>query len=279
VKLIKKQKIVCYTIIIIGIIGMAFFELGQGMITSEFFEENGEWLCKTFSRLLGGIVCCAVMLLLVGSHLMFKYREGALKRLLVVLPCFAVAINNFPFLSVVMKEITFSANAIDVILYAIFCFSVGFFEEAAFRGCVFSLILDHKKPDRWSVLKASVISSAVFGIVHIVNLFAGASLGSVILQIGYSFLIGALCSVVLVKTSNIWCCVILHAVYNFAGGVLSEFGSGRIWTAPTVVLTVVVAVLVTVYTVVLWYNIKKEEIEYISNGAKLTYKGDAYANV
>ncbi len=266
-KLTKTQKTVCYAIIIIGIIGMALFELGQG-ITSDLFKERGEWLCKTFSRLLGGIVCCALVILLVGSHLMFKYRKGALKRFLVVLPCFAVAINNFPFLSVVMKEISLSAKAIDIILYAVFCFSVGLFEEAAFRGCVFSVILDRKKLDRWSVLKASVISSAVFGIVHIVNLFAGASIGSVILQIGYSFLIGALCSVVLVKTSNIWYCVILHAVYNFAGGVCPEFGDGKIWTAPTVVLTVVVAVLVTVYTVTLWYNIKKEEIEYISDGAK-----------
>ena len=264
----EQKKAICYTVIIIGIIGMAFFELGQSMIVSKISKDYGELICKTLSRLLGGIVCCALMTLLLGPHLLFKYRKGALKRLLMVLPCFAVAINNFPFLSVIMGEITFSTNISDIILYAIFCFSVGFFEEAAFRGCVFSVILDRKNADRWSVLKASIISSAVFGIVHIVNLFAGASIGYVILQIGYSFLIGALCSVVLVKTANLLYCVILHAVYNFAGGVSSELGSGTIWTAPTVILTVIVAVAVTVYTVVLWYNVKKEEIEYISNGDK-----------
>jgi len=245
---------------------MAFFEIGKGILSSEISAEHGEWISKTFSRLCGGIVCCALIVLLLGTHLLFKYRKGTLKRLLVVLPCFAVAINNFPFLSVVMGEITFSAKATDVILYAIFCFSVGFFEETAFRGCVFSVILDRKKADRWSGLKASVLSSAVFGIIHIVNLFAGAGVGYVILQIGYSFLIGALCSVVLVKTANIWYCVILHAVYNFAGGVAPEFGNGKIWTAPTVILTVIVAILVTVYTEALWYNIKQEEVRYISNG-------------
>lgn len=265
-KLSKTQKTICHTIIVIGIICMAFFELGKGIIASEVSAQYGEWISKTFSRLCGGIVCCALMILLLGKHLLFKYRKGALKRLLVVLPCFAVAVNNFPFLSVAMKDIVFSANAVDVILYALFCFSVGFFEEAAFRGCVFSVILDKRNTDRWSVLKASVVSSAVFGIVHIVNLFAGASIGSVILQIGYSFLIGALCSVVLVKTANIWYCVILHAVYNFSGGVAPEFANGNIWTTPTVVLTVIVAIIVTVYTIALWYNIKHEEVRYISNG-------------
>lgn len=268
VKLTKTQKIICYTVIIVGIIGMAFFELGKGIIASKISTEHGEWISKTFSRLCGGIVCCALIVLLLGTHLLFKYRKGALKRLLIVLPCFAVAVNNFPFLSVTMGELTFSTEAANVILYAIFCFSVGFFEEAAFRGCVFSVILDRKNANRWSVLKASVFSSAVFGIVHIVNLFAGAGIGSVVLQIGYSFLIGALCSVVLVKTANIWYCVLLHAIYNFAGGVAPEFANGKIWTAPTVILTVIVAVLVTIYTVALWYNLKKEEIEYISNGVK-----------
>lgn len=265
-KLTKIQKAICYTVIVVGVVGMAFFELGFGARLLRL-NDRDVWTSKTISRLLGGIICCALMILLSVSHLLFKYRKGAIKRLLVVLPCFAVAINNFPFLSVAMGEITFSANLRDIIMYALFCLSVGFFEEAAFRGCVFSVMLDKKDADRWSVLKASVISSAVFGIVHIVNLFAGASIGSVILQIGYSFLIGALCSVVLVKTANIWYCVILHAVYNFAGGVSSELGSGQIWTAPTVILTVTVALIVTVYTVVLWYNISKEEIKYISKGS------------
>ena len=72
----------------------------------------------------------------------------------------------------------------------------------------------------------------------------------------------------LVKTANIWYCVILHSVYNFAGGVAPEFASGKIWTTPTVILTIIVAVIVTVYTVALWYNVKKEEVEYISSGVK-----------
>ena len=261
-RLTKTKKIICYFVAFIGIIGMLVLELGDVMISDKYIY--GEWICKTFSRISGGIVCIVLMTVLVGTHTTFKHRSGALKRLAIVLPCFAVAVNNIPFLSV--EGITFFASMREIFLYALFCFSVGFFEEMAFRGCVFTVMLGRMSQTRWGVLIASLISSALFGLIHIINLFAGASVGGVILQVGYSFLIGALCSIVLVKTSNVWYCVILHSLYNFAGGLASEFGTGKIWTTPTVILTAVVAVAVTVYTFILWYNVKKGEIEYVANG-------------
>ena len=91
-----------------------------------------------------------------------------------------------------------------------------------------------------------VLSSAVFGVIHLVNLFT-SSPGAVLLQIGYSFLIGAMCAVVLIRTANIWLCVILHAVYDFCGSLVPTFGEGVIWTAPEVVLTVVISLAAAVY--------------------------------
>ena len=88
------------------------------------------------------------------------------------------------------------------------------------------------------------------------------------LQIGYSFLIGGMCSVVLLKTGNIWYCVILHAVYNFAGGVVPNCGSGIIWDTPTVILTAVVAVAVAAYVIALLFRIKPCEIYGILNDSE-----------
>ena len=70
-----------------------------------------------------------------------------------------------------------------------------------------------------------------------------------ILQIGYSFLIGAMCSVVLLKTRNIWLCVLLHAVYDFSGTLVPTLGAGTWWDTPTVIFTVILAVATTVYLV------------------------------
>ena len=83
------------------------------------------------------------------------------------------------------------------------------------------------------------------------------------MQIGYSFLIGAMCSVVLMKTANIWICVILHAIFNFCGALVPNCGDGTIWEPFTVTLTVIIAVGTTVYMVLSFLRIKTEEMEKI----------------
>ena len=88
-----------------------------------------------------------------------------------------------------------------------------------------------------------------------INLFE-SSPGAVFLQIGYSSLIGAMCSVVLLKTSNIWLCVIIHGIYNFAGALVPRCGEGEIWDLFTVVLTAIVSVAVAAYMIVIFFTDK-----------------------
>ena len=222
-------------------------------------------------RLFGAIVCIALMWRFSYMHLLVP-KKLSIKRLLISLPFFAIAINNFPFLSVLMGDASLAgATAGGYANYAFLCFSVGLFEELAFRGCIFPLALEQTKKIAsapWRVLVASVISSAVFGLVHLTNLFAGGSVGAVLLQVGYSFLIGGMCSIMLIKTQNVWYCVLFHAIYNFAGGVVPELGSGTLWTVPTVVLTAVVAVAVAVYTFVVLFRISAQEIEKTVKGKR-----------
>jgi membrane protease YdiL (CAAX protease family) len=222
-------------------------------------------------RLFGAVVCIALMWRFSYTHLLVPEKLNAL-RLLVILPFFLIAVNNFPFLSVLMGDASLaSATADGYVKYALLCLAVGLFEELAFRGCVFVYALEQTKrissaPLR--VLAASVISSAVFGLVHLTNLFAGASIGAVLLQVCYSFLIGGMCSIMLLKTQNVWYCVLCHAIYNFAGGVVPELGSGTLWTVPTVVLTAVVGVAVAVYAFVVLFRISADEVERTVKGKR-----------
>ena len=215
-------------------------------------------------RFFGGLVCIALMWRFSYTHLLVP-KKPSLGRVLTVLPFFVIAVNNFPFLSVLMGDASLAgATAAGYAGYALICLSVGLFEELAFRGCAFVIALEQTKkiesaPIR--VLVASVISSAVFGLVHLTNLFAGASVGATLLQVSYSFLIGGMCSIILIKTQNVWYCVICHAIYNFAGGVVPELGSGTLWTVPTVVLTAVVAVIVTAYAFVVLFCVTPSEVE------------------
>ena len=58
-------------------------------------------------------------------------------------------------------------------MYALVCISVGFFEEMAFRGCVFTVAVQSQEGKRYGAVIAIFISSAIFGLVHMLNLIGG----------------------------------------------------------------------------------------------------------
>ena len=231
--------------------------------------EYGDLYYAIITRFIAGTACMLFMCVFSFSKMLSP--KTTLKKLLLFLPCMAVAINNFPFITFITGEAYINSEALHVVLYALLCLCVGYFEEMAFRGCIFSVILQRRGKRLIDVFISIVLSSVVFGAIHVLNLFAGASPLSVILQIGYSFLIGGMCSIILIKTSNIWYCVVIHAVYNFAGGVVVECGGGVIWPMSTIILTVVVALAVTAYTLYLLFGITPQEIDdLLSKSNKIT---------
>ena len=231
---------------------------------SKFFCCNEDAYLTT-TRLIGAAIAFSIILYSSLGNV-FKIRARGLGRaILFTLPCWLIAINNFPFIAIITGEAHISASVAKIALYALQCLCVGLFEELAFRGCIFLFALDGHRKSTFDLFLAIVISSAIFGAVHLVNVFAGASIGSVILQIGYSFLIGGMCSVVLMKTGCIWHCVLIHAVYNFCGGVVPTLGAGEIWNAPTIVLTVIVSVAVAAYVAISLLKIDIASLGYIFN--------------
>ena len=133
----------------------------------------------------------------------------------------------------------------------------------AFRGVVFLSLLEGRRKTKLGAFMSIAITSVVFGVVHLVNLFTGASPAAVLLQVGYSSLIGAMCSVVLMKTANIWLCVVLHAVYNFCGNVVPTLGGGSLWDTPTVIITAILAVATTAFMTVAFFKMKPQELDRI----------------
>ena len=61
-----------------------------------------------------------------------------------------------------------------------------------------------------------------------------------------------MCAVILLKTANIWLCVVIHGLYNFAGAVIPRMGEGRVWDTLTVVLTVIVSLAGVAYMIILF---------------------------
>lgn len=208
------------------------------------------------SRALGSLVFVFVLLYL-------RYRTWSLphlRDLLAVLPALAIALNNLPVLALLDGEAR--VDRTDLIwLYALEALLIGTFEELAFRGTLFLVVLEKYRVTTKEIFWTTVLSSAVFGLVHLVNLAEGAGFGATIMQVGYSFLIGGMCAIVLLKTGNLLYCILLHAIYDFCGGLLPTLGSGTWWDTPTVVFTVLLSVAVAAWMLWLLFHVRPEETD------------------
>lgn len=239
-------------LLVLFMVALVAIEVAFNLSKDDSWTVHMLYLSST--RLIGGAVCAIFMIEFSFDKIMHPQGNKSLMAILAVLPAFAVAVNNFPFVSFLSGDCGLDAPIGKILIYALFCLSVGVFEEMAFRGCVLMYLLKSRRDSRKGIFMAILWSSVVFGLIHLINLFT-SSPGAVLLQIGYSALIGALCSLVLLATKNIWLCVLLHATYNFVGNVVSELGNGEMWTLPQMIFTAVIAVAVTAYCVWLFFKL------------------------
>ena len=220
---------------------------------------------ETAARLAGA----AVVRLIGAVCLFFLLRDVGFKawrlskRLLLVLPLFAVAVNNLPILALASGAAVVNRAAL-VPLLAVECLSVALFEEIAFRGLILPFALCGFRGRKRRTFLAVVLSSCLFGLLHLVNLPSAGP--AALLQVGYSALIGAACAVMTVYSGNLPAAVIFHAVYNFCGYLVPELGAGALWDAPTIVLTAVVGVAAVLYAVLLLKKSDPAVVAYMLGG-------------
>lgn len=197
--------------------------------------------------------------------------EGRVYAVLLVLPAFVVALDNLPFMELLSGAASVDTSSALILSFAAECVSIAAFEETAFRGVVFPLALQGFGSGRRGRVKAVVLAGALFGAMHLLNLTGGFS-GAVFLQVGYSFLIGAMLCVLMYCGAPLSACIGVHAVYNFCGKLVDTLGSGTQWDLPRVLLTAVVGILAAVfYVLVLWKGKREtgEKLSAVSLGERL----------
>lgn len=111
--------------------------------------------------------------------------------------------------------------------YGLFTISTGFFEEFLFRFLIFFGLL------RWfasyslrHVLVAMLITSFVFGLMHMLNLrHPNYALQGALNQVILAFGLGMLFQAVLIRYRSMLVIILLHAAVNFFGMYNTYFGS------------------------------------------------------
>ena len=207
---------------------------------------------------LGSVVfvCMTVYM----GYRVWGIKKPWMRSLLFGLPALAVAVNNAPIIGLATGNAYITDPVGGVLIMLAYCLAIGTFEEFAFRGLFFMMILDSRRKSTKQIFWTTTISSAVFGLVHLVNIAVGANPGATLLHVGYSFLIGGMCAIVLLYTRSLVFPVLIHAVYDFGGLMDAHIATGTRWDPLTVTLTAVFGVTAAVILVVLLLRVKPETV-------------------
>ncbi len=129
-------------------------------------------------------------------------------------------------------------------------------EEAVFRGLVLRTLLPQ------GLVRAAILSSLIFAVVHLLNLAGGANLAATLLQVVVAFLMGLAFVAPLAVTKNIWPLVFIHALNNFVayltvGGVLNTATTSQSPSLSQVINALLIPFVLAIYST--WLIIRTEQ--------------------
>ncbi len=203
-------------------------------------------------------LCCILPIYLVFEVKLQRILslKGFFNKFLYLIPFLLVVVNNFPILPIISGDVQIVERKVfQWITYLLSVFAGVCLEEITFRGLIFPVLYRTFEKLKGRAFWAVFASSSLFGVVHLFNLFAGSSFGSVVVQIGYSLLIGGMCAIAFLKTGNFYNAVLLHFIFNI-GGLLYDYNMicGNVWTIENVIITAVLAVVVILYALYLLFK-------------------------
>ena len=253
----KWNIIITILLFILGAICFIFFDVRPITILEDALANK--LLCGFVARMGLSLLFCWMLYQYGGRKYMIFDRQF-LKYLLWSLPCFMVAIINFPFSALINK--TVEVIRTDLIgLYLLYVFSIALLEELIFRGVLLLIVSDYMRGKRYQYLLTALICSAIFSLFHLTNLFEGMGIGDVLLQCLYTFLIGGMLTITMLKTKNIWLCILIHTVFDFGGLLIVHLGVGNPWDTIFWILTFVGGALCAGHVI---YTLLKLEKGYVS---------------
>lgn len=121
---------------------------------------------------------------------------------------------------------------VQIMWFVLSMFSVGVAEELLARGVIAQTLLEHYGPSRAGVWKACLISGAIFGAGHLINLLFAEPFG-VLMQCVFTAALGVLLAAIYFRTGNLWVVIFLHTLMD-----VSALWEGGVYGTTTVVETV-----------------------------------------
>ncbi len=165
------------------------------------------------------------------------YKTVSWRNFLLVLPLFIA-----PVVLLFLSGIA-ATNPVQLMMLVIFTAMIGFAEEALCRGVMLGAFLPR------GALRAAIISSLVFGSMHLIQIYYGASIAMGLLYVVYAGLIGFGFAALYIRLGGaIWPLIFAHGLFDFLGKIGHGWGAQAQPTGSVEVLVrLAAAILVAVY--------------------------------
>ncbi len=158
----------------------------------------------------------------------------------------------------------------------IFCGTIGIFEEFLCRGWLLNEFIERFGHDRKHVLLSIILSSLIFGGMHVTNIWIGGqTVFETAIQIFQATAMGMMLGAIYYRTKNIWSVAFLHGFWDFAI-FLEEVNRLRECTSLTpstkvmIYTAVVSTIMVIVYICISLYILRPSKISPLIEGDTLT---------
>lgn len=202
------------------IIKIVFLFLITDLVISRFpglmtrAVNTGKFGLSFIVEMFAVLVVFIVMMLSKNQYVFTDKKENFFKSILLGLPILLIAllvgVVNIP----AMFEPSF--NLSNLLTLIMFCISIGLYEEFLCRGWILNEFLEQYGQTRKQVMVSIFLSSLIFGLMHISNIWIGGqSVSETINQIIQATAIGVLLGSVYFRSKNIWSVVFLHGFYDF----------------------------------------------------------------
>ena len=112
-------------------------------------------------------------------------------------------------------------NLLIVVLHPFI--GTGLFEEVLHRGLILKILLKKTGGSKRGIILACVISSAIFGLLHIGNILAGAPVLPTVTQIISATATGLFFAAVFIRTGKLWIPIFLHGLLNVSVQIFNAF--------------------------------------------------------
>ena len=146
--------------------------------------------------------------------------------------------------------------------------AAGFYEETVFRGVAVPIGMRYLK-NKNKILIIVILTSLIFGLIHIGNVFQGASITMAVLQGTVTIFGGFLYVAAYLRTGSILVPIFMHGIYDYMCFLTDASLDNGIMTAETVttglILSAVVYVIAGIWGIYLIRPAVRDKIEAIWN--------------